>query len=185
VATDSALDLRRQTKKTTSATRARNRSEPTTTPTISGVLSVEVGGVTIMMVVVEDERPGFVDVDDDCALVVEFVAPTTVADVDVAAVAVVVAAKIDEVVVPRAVVDDVLVVVAAVAAVVTAMVDAVVAPIPVAVVDVDVVVVVAAVAVVDAFVVALVGGLAAVQLATGRLKQAHRVGRVEQSCGCR
>jgi hypothetical protein len=48
----------------------------------------------------------------------------------------------------------------------------------VAVVDV---VVVAAVAVVDAVVVAVVGGLAAVQLATGRLKQAHRVGRVEQS----
>jgi hypothetical protein len=75
-----------------------------------------------MLVVAEDERPVVVGVDDDCALVVAVVVPTAVADVDVAAVAVV---------------------------------------------------------------VAVVGGLAAVQLATGRLEQAHRVGRVEQSCGFR
>ncbi len=56
--------------------------------------------------------------------------------------------------------------------------------VPTAVADVDVVVV-AAVAVVDAVVVTVVGGLAAVQVATGRLEQAHRVGRMEQSCGCR
>ncbi len=63
-----------------------------------------------------------------------------------------------------------------------AIVDAVVAAIAVA--DVDVVVVVA-VAVVDTFVVAVVGGLAAVQLATGRLEQRHGERLVEQSCGCR
>jgi hypothetical protein len=50
------------------------------------------------------------------------------------------------------------------------VVDAVVASIAVA--DVDVVVVVAA-AVVVALVVAVVGGLAAVQVATGRLEQPH------------
>jgi hypothetical protein len=39
-----------------------------------------------MLVVVEDERPGVVCVEDICALVVAVVAPTTVADVDVAVV---------------------------------------------------------------------------------------------------
>jgi len=66
--------------------------------------------------------------------------------------------------------------------VIAAIVDAVV--VPIAVVDVFVVVVVAA-AVVDAFVDAVVGGLAAVQLAAGRLVQAHREGLVAQSCGFR
>jgi hypothetical protein len=101
---------------------------------------------------VEDDMPGIVGMDDNCALVVAVVAPTTIADVDV-------------------------VVVAAVAVVVVAIVDAVGAT--------TAVVVVAAVVVVGAFVVAVVGGLAAVQLATGRLEQVHRVGVVEQSCGCR
>jgi hypothetical protein len=89
-----------------------------------------------MLVVVEDERPGVVGVEDTCALVV------------------------------------------------AAMVNAVVAPIAVA--DVDVVVLVAA-AVVDAFafVVAVVGGLAAVQLATGRLEHVHGERVVAQSCGFR
>jgi hypothetical protein len=90
-----AADLRRRTKKTTSATRARNRSDPTTAPAISGVLSVSVGAALI------------------------------------------------------------------------------------AVADIDVVVVVAA-TVVDA----VVGGLAAVQVATGRLEQGHRLD-LEQSCGFR
>jgi hypothetical protein len=67
------------------------------------------------------------------------------------------------VVVPTAVADDV----AVVAVVLAAIVDAVVAPTAVA----DVVVVAAAV--VGAVVVAVVGGLAAVQLATGRLEQGH------------
>jgi hypothetical protein len=90
--------LRRRTKKTTSATRARNRSDPPTAPAISGVLSVSVG-----------------------------VALTAVADTDV---------------------------------------------------------VVVAATVVDAVVVAVVGvgGLAAVQVATGRLEQRHTEGLVEQSC---
>ena len=81
-----------------------------------------------MLVVVEDERPVVVGVEDNCALVVAVV-PIGVADVDV--------------------------------------------------------VVVAAVAVVDAFVVAVVGGLAAVQLATGRLEQGHGGRVVAQSCGFR
>jgi hypothetical protein len=81
--------LRRRTKKTTtSATRARNRSDPPTAPAITGVLSVSVG-----------------------------VAPIAVADVDV--------------------------------------------------------VVVVAAAVVVAVVVAIVDGLAAVQVATGRLVHLH------------
>jgi hypothetical protein len=97
------------------------------------------------MLVVEDERSAVVGVEDNCALVVEVVAPVTVADVDV--------------------------VVDAVAVVIPAIVDAVVAPMAVA--DVDVVMVAAA-AVVDALVVPVVGELAAVQLATGRLVQEHR-----------
>jgi hypothetical protein len=36
-----------------------------------------------MLVVVEDERPGFVGMEDTCALVGAVVAPTTIADVDV------------------------------------------------------------------------------------------------------
>jgi hypothetical protein len=84
------------------------------------------------------------------------------------------------VVAPIAVAD---VIVVAVVAVVVAAIVAVV--VPKAVVDVDVVVVVDA-AVVDAFVVPVVGGLAAVQLATGRLEQrTHLEGLVEQSCGFR
>ncbi len=140
-------------RKTTSATTARNRSDPTTAPAISGALSVEVGGVATMLVVVEDEKPGFVGMEDTCALVVAVVAPTTIADVDVGVVAVgvvVVAAIVDAVVVTRAVAD--------------------------VVVDV-------AAAVVNAFVVAVVGRLAAVQLATGRLVQEHGERLVEQSCG--
>ncbi len=119
-------------------------------------MSVEVGGVTII-VVFEDARPEVVGVEDNCALFVAVVPPTAVALIDVVADAVV-------------------------AVVVAATVDAVVAPIAVA--DVDVLVVAAA-AVVDAVVVAVVGGLAAVQLATGRLKQMHRAGVVAQSCGFR
>ena len=80
-----------------------------------------------MLVVVDDERPGFVGMEDNCALVVAVVTPTAVADVDV--------------------------------------------------------VVLVAAAVVDAVVVAVVGGLAAVQLATGRLEQVHPGRVVEQSCG--
>jgi hypothetical protein len=102
------------------------------------------------MLVVEDERPGVVGVEDNCALVVAVVVPKGVADV---------------------------VVVAVVEIEVAAIVVAIVAPITV--VDVDVVVV-------DAFVVPVVGGLAAVQLATGRLgEQEHGEGLVEQSCGFR
>jgi hypothetical protein len=64
---------------------------------------------------VEDDMPGIVGMDDNCALVVAVVAPTTIADVDVAAVAVVVAAIVDAVVAPTAVADvDVVVLVAAV-----------------------------------------------------------------------
>ena len=36
-----------------------------------------------MLVVVEDERPGVVGMEDTCVLVVSVVAPTAVADVDV------------------------------------------------------------------------------------------------------
>jgi hypothetical protein len=36
-----------------------------------------------MLVVVDDERPGVVGMEDNCALVVAVVAPTTIADVDV------------------------------------------------------------------------------------------------------
>jgi hypothetical protein len=111
-----ALELRRRTKKTMSATRARNRSEPTTAPAISGVLPVG-AGVEATMLVVEDARPGGVSVEANCALVVEVVAPITVADVDVVVVAVV-AAVIVAVVVPIAVVDvDVVAVVGAAAVV--------------------------------------------------------------------
>jgi hypothetical protein len=39
-----------------------------------------------MLVVVEDERPGVVGMEDTCALVVESVVPIAVADVDVAVV---------------------------------------------------------------------------------------------------
>jgi hypothetical protein len=67
----------------------------------------------MLVVVVEDERPGVVGMEDTCAVV----APTTIEAVDV--------------------------------------------------------VVLVSAAVVDAFVVAVVGGLAAVQLATGRLEQKH------------
>jgi hypothetical protein len=80
------------------------------------------------MLVVEDERPAVVGVEDNCALV-----------------------------------------------------DAVVAPIAVAVVDL----VVVAAAVVEALVVVVVGGLAAAQSATGMLEQWHPEGLVEQSCGFR
>jgi len=107
------------------------------------------------MLVVEDERPVVVGVEDDCALVVEVVVLMTVADVDVVVdvVAVVIPAIVVEVVVP--ITDE----------------------------DVDVVALVAA-AVVDAVVVAVVGGLAAVQVAAGRLEQPHGEGFVAQSCGC-
>jgi hypothetical protein len=107
------------------------------------------------MLVVEDARPGVVGVEDNWALVVAVVASIAVADVVVAAVV-----EIE----------------------VAAIVVAVVAPITVA--DVDVVVVVAA-AVIKAFVVAVVRGLAAVQLATGRLEHSHWEGLVAQSCGFR
>jgi hypothetical protein len=143
--------LRRRTKKTTSATRATNSSDPPTAPAISGALSVGVG-VEATMMVVDDARPEVVGVEGNCAIVVGVIA---VADVGV-------------------------VVVAVVAVVVAAIVDAVVAPITVA--DVDVVMV-AVVAVVIAAIVDAVGGLAAVQVATGRLEQPHGEGLAGQSCG--
>jgi hypothetical protein len=90
IVASSALDLRRRKKKTMTATTARNRSEPTTTPTISGVLSVEVGVEATMLVVEEREVVG---VEDTCAVVVAFVVPRAVAEdvvVLVAAVVVVV-----------------------------------------------------------------------------------------------
>jgi hypothetical protein len=59
--------LRRRTKKTTSATRATNSSDPPTTPAISRVLSVGVE-VEATMFVVEDERSEVIGVEDDCAL---------------------------------------------------------------------------------------------------------------------
>ena len=110
-----------------------------------------------MLVVVEDERPGVVGVEDTCALVV--------------------AAMVNAVVAPIAVADDVVVVGVVVVA---AIVDAVVVTRAV-----ENVVVVVTAAVVDALVVAVVGGLAAVQLATGRLEQRHGERLVAQSCGCR
>jgi hypothetical protein len=82
------------------------------------------------MLVLEDERPGVVSAEDNCALVDAVVVPIAVADVDVVVVAVVA-------VVVAAIVDDF---------------------------------------------VAVVGGLAAVQLATGRLEQSHSEGFVAQSC---
>jgi hypothetical protein len=65
VARDPALELRRRTKTTTSATTARKKIDPTTTPAISGVLSVEVGVEVSMLVVVEDGRPAIVGVDEN------------------------------------------------------------------------------------------------------------------------
>jgi hypothetical protein len=55
-------------------TQARNRSDPTTAPTNSGVLTVE-AGVEATMLVVEDERPGVVGVG---ALVIAVVAAAVV-----------------------------------------------------------------------------------------------------------
>jgi hypothetical protein len=136
------------------------------------------------MLVVEDERPGVVGVEDNCEIVVAGVVPITVADVGVVVVAVVIAAivvpiavaDVDGVFPTMLVVEDERPVVVGVEDDCTLVV-AVVAPI--AVVDVDLVVVVGA-AVVDAFVA--VSALAAVQVATGRLEQPHREGLVEQSC---
>jgi hypothetical protein len=124
------------------------------------------------MLVVEDETPVVVGVEDNCVLVVEVVVPIEVADIDVVVVAV------EAVVVPITVADVDVVAVAVVAVVVAAIVDAVF-------VAKGVVVVVAAAAVINALVVPVVGELAAVQLATGRLVQGHREGLVAQSCGFR
>jgi hypothetical protein len=49
---DLALEMRWRKKKTTSATTARNRSDPTTAPAISGVLSLSVGVVVVVAAVV-------------------------------------------------------------------------------------------------------------------------------------